>query len=232
MSRWQFTILVLVAVISDGCHRRKIPASPHPPPSLGQTGLGEGWPPQTVGVTNLRTLPTVEAVGSLTEEYEARIRRSAEADTSVRALLGDRFAYLATRESEVEKGKGPPRGENLQTVVEFYNHASNMLIEVRMRGTVVLGADARRPLQTPPAGQDEIALAIQIARSDQRIAGLASGLRADAIEIDSESAGDRDSRHRVLQVTFSREEGGAARYSATVDLTDRRVLRAGAVARQ
>lgn len=227
------TLLILFSLtllaLAGGCERppKQVPLPEQPPKAavLEFTGRAEGWPPQPKGVTDIALVPWEEIPGSLTDSLEAEIRQAALRDTRVRELLGDRFAYISTDEIELEKDRRRDPSQPLATRVTFFSHTNNVAVEVRMLGLNVENV-ARRQEYQPPEGSDEIATAIDLARRDDRLRDKVQGLNAAAI-LTFLGQGQPGADHRVLYVTFSKEEEDLPRYFALVDLTEGTVLSAG-----
>ena len=223
------TLLALAAGEQQPAHPKPLPAKPPKAPSLEFTGPREGWPPRPRDQANVKEVPWTETAGGLTEQRAEQLRKAALRDASVRRLLGERFAYITTDTIEPEKDRRPQPGEALQTRVTFYSYTRNTAIEVRMKGEKVEAAEEQKRFQ-PPEGVEEIKAAIALAQKDRRLQDKLQGLVGHAIlaypRKDQPGHG-----HRVLYVSFSKEEDDHPRYVALVDLTDRKVLSAGAAGR-
>ena len=221
------TPLVLSGSCRTGAKQEPLPQAPPKVPVVEVTGPEEGWPPQPKNVTNVTLVPWKEIRGSLTDSLEAEIRDAALQDRRVRRLLGKRFAYISTDEIEPRKSKRRDSTKPLATQVTFFSHTNNVAVEVTMRGTSVRVAK-RKTKDQPAEGAEEIETAVALARSERRLEDKVQNLRGDAILIivgkDQPGFG-----HRVLHVTFSKDDEDLPRYFAMVDLIDQKVISAGAV---
>ena len=224
--------LLALLVFAGGCERstkkRMLPEKPPKAVQLEFTGPEEGWPPRPKGRENVAEVPWREIRGSLTDALEAEIRQAALQDTRVRELLGERFAYISTDEIEPSKDRSHDASEPLATRVTFFSHSNNVAVEVLMQGPKVESVK-RREMYQPPEGREEIELAVALARRDGRLLEKVAGMRGDAIIIFPEK--DQPGYgHRILYVSFSKEDDDVPFYSAVVDLTEKQVLLAGSAA--
>jgi hypothetical protein len=210
--------------------RQRLPERTPEVNRLEFTGPREGWPPKPRERANVTHVPYREIPGSLTDALEARMRRAAVSHPQVRALLGSRFAYISA--DEIEPDKGAPRNPSapLAARVTFFSHANNVAVEVRMLQTQVQGA-RRRAGYHPPEGQDEIRLAVNLARRDSRLYARVRNLEGNAI-LAHPRQGQPGYGHRVLYVAFSRADEDRTLYFALVDLTAQQVLSAGSAGRR
>jgi len=178
-------------------------------------------PPTPIDATEIVEVPWTEIPNSLTDDLEARLRQTALQNQSVRETLGNRFAFVSADREEVSKDFS---NTNLITHLTYFSHANNTAVDVFMLGTQFSDVTTRPGLQ-PPAGADEVAAAIDLARRDMRLQERVQGLVGDAIVRIIESAGQPGFGNRVLYVTFSMgEEEETPRHSALVDLTTLTVL--------
>lgn len=205
--------------------RGTLPSTPGETPRIEFTGEEAGWPPQPKGAINVTRVVWEEIPGSLTDELESRIREAALRDARVREALGNRFSYISTDARELEKGRLREPTQPLSTRVVFFSHTRNVALEVYMLGTAVENVTIREGYD-PPEGKEEIDAAVALAESDPRLRGQLEGLTGAAL-VAFPQAGQPGYRHRVLDVTFTREGEDLPRYFALVDLTDQKVLVAG-----
>lgn len=183
------------------------------------TGPEAFWPPKVKDVTNLRQIPWDSPSGELTESREIQVRQAALRDERVRAALGERYAHMNTM--VIDPGKGTEHN-CLTTRVTFFSYTHHRAVLVTMNELRVDGVINKDGYQ-PPEGVDEIRMAIDIARNDSRLREKVLNLDGEGIlaypRADSPGAG-----HRVLYVTFTSPGGYLPLWSATVDLTDEKVL--------
>lgn len=221
------TVVVTVTAMLAGCRRQKQPALPAKPPQVvAQTFSGpqEGFPPQVRGRTNVIAGPAQERTIALTDAVAAQTRAAALQDQRVRALLGSRFTFISIDELDPEKGQSVKPGAAASRITLF-SYTNNVAVVVRMNGLKVEDA-TRRDNYQPPEGTDEIREAIDLAGRDERLRGKLQGLDGHAIlTLNTRGAG-----HRVLRVTFRQGDEDVPRYFANVDMSEQKVLSAGAVA--
>ena len=99
-----------------------------------------------------------------------------------------------------------------------------------MKDLEVLNVVARKGYQ-PPESDEEIQQAIDLAKKDTRLHDKIQDLLGHALLASPEQGwiwNERGFGHRVLWVTFSKEGEAEPRYWAIVDLSDQKVLDAGA----
>ncbi len=191
----------------------------------GWTGPEEGWPPRLRGVTDLQLFDLRGAESGFTEEevaHREEILQIALNDPRVRTELGDRFVHVDTDEMELPKGKDSPILNAIPMRLTFYSHSHNVAVQVTVAGCTVNDV-MRKPGYQPPEAEDEIRRAIDIARSDSKLADSVLELEANAIL----AAPDPDhifTNPRVLYVHFSRSDEYLPRVGVAVDLINERVI--------
>lgn len=181
------------------------------------SGPAEGWPPRPAGSTNEQTV--LSTPGPLTEEMVPGLRAVAEANAEVRAALGARFAYVSAGLAEPDK-QAATAARPFRLI--YFSHDRNVGVDVRMDRERVLSVSELRGYQ-PPAGQEEIALAVEIARRDPRVREAVANLQGEAIRLDLQP-GQPGYGNRVLYVAFSSPDSEQTEYAAIVDLTKQQVL--------
>ncbi len=194
------------------------------------TDKQQGFPPKVKDRTNVRAIAAQELSTSLTDTLAVQTRDAALQDQHVRELLGARFAYITVDEIEPEKGQTVNPGAGLMTRVTFFSYANNAAVYVRMNGLRVEGTTSEQGFQ-PPEGRDEIKTAIALAGRDQGLRDKLQGLTGHAI-LSYTPQGQAGYGHRVLRVTFRNGDEDVPRYFAMVDLTDQKVLSAGAMGQE
>jgi hypothetical protein len=197
-------------------------------PVLEFTGPEEGWPPSPRYQEKVSQVQTEQIPGGLTDALEQHIRTIAARDERVLALLGERFDYINTVATEWGKDRRPNPSQPLATRLTFFSHTNSVAVEVQMLGLRVRSA-CNRPGYQPPEADGEIKEAIALARADKRLETEVRGLNADAILLprDAEELGYGE---RLIWVVFTdatkSEAEKPALFTATVDITNQRVLNA------
>jgi hypothetical protein len=197
-------------------------------PVLEFTGPEEGWPPRPLYQEQVRQVQAELIPGGLTDALEQHILTVAVRDEHVQALLGERFDYINTDEIERGKDRRPNPSQPLATRVTFFSHTNNVAVEVEMIGLRVRSA-CNRPGYQPPEGTGEIKEAIALARADRRLKREVQGLHAYAILL-PRTAEELGYGARLIWVVFTdatnSEAEKLALFTATVDITNQRVLNA------
>lgn len=183
------------------------------------TGPEAFWPPKVKDVTNLRQIPWETPPGELTEVLEIQLRQAALKDERLCEALGERYAYLNT--GVIDPGKGADH-HCFDTLLTFFSYSHNYAVLVLMKGLRVEDVVGRKDYQ-PPEGASEVRMAIDIARDDCRLREKVLSLNGKGI-LTYPRAGSTAAGHRVLYVTFTYPGGYHPVCSATVDLTDGKVL--------
>ncbi len=229
------TITLLLTLLGVACRKPRPQQAvlPEKAPEVVRqefTDKQEGFPPKVKGRTNVKALAAQELSTSLTDTLAAQTRDAALQDARVRELLGARFAYITVDEIEPEKGQTVNPGAGLITRVTFFSYANNAAVYVRMNGLRVESATKEEGFQ-PPEGREEIKAAIALASGDNNLRGKLQGLTGHAI-LSYTPQGQAGYGHRVLRVTFRNGDEDVPRYFAMVDLTDQKVLSAGAMGQE
>ena len=185
----------------------------------------------------------------IVEIDHSALRTTAEQDAAVKQQLGDRFAFIGTEEVPADQclvtvpSDDPPAPRATVRAISpetplyrltYYSYTHNVAVHVCLKDRQVFSvqADPREGYQ-PEEGEEEITAAINLARTDKRIAGDVQNLHGHAILTSPEEyryfwvndeAGFGD---RVFWVTFSEMPESLALYFARVDLTTQTVLDAG-----
>ena len=194
--------------------------------------------------------PTVSPPAvSIDPEAQLRIRGVAELDPRVLKELGKQFVHLHTE--NIGAGKiicpatqpGPDQTITLSapppiTRFTYFSYANNVTVIVCMEGEKLASVGPRKGYQPPEgeeeAGSEEFAQAVKLAKEDSRLAkvqDLIKDLKPHALLVEPEKGlifNEPGFGHRVLWVTFSKGEDGDPQFWAIVDLTDKKVLDAGA----
>ncbi len=167
----------------------------------------------------------------LTADEVAALRKAAESDRRVAALLGTRWAFI-------DADRIPPEGKvsfgccretaSLTSLV-YYSYSQNVAVEVRMKETNVLSVSRLEGYQ-PPEGQQDVQRGIELAKADPRLAGKVDQLQGHGLLMQPDRGffrNDPGYAHRTIWITFSKGQDGDPKYWAVVDLTDDKVLEAG-----
>jgi hypothetical protein len=177
-------------------------------------------------------LPTVSSAAlSIDPDTESRIRKAAERDPRVQEALGGRYAYISTSLIEPDKRVSRTAAAPAPRLsrVTFYSYTKNVAVEVRMRDEDVVSVVARKDYQ-PPETDEEIQVAVELAKKDTRLQDKVQDLTGHALVMAPEPGwiwNEPGYGHRVLWVTFAKEGELEPRYWAVVDLSDRNVLKVG-----
>lgn len=225
-----FVVCSVALGLLSGCRtndaaKSDLPARAPTPPELAFTGPEQGYPPQPRDITNVREVPYRELT-LLSEERSMQLRRLAEQDERVRQSLGERFAFIAADPMDPPKGEADAQAAEAVRLT-FYSYSLNVAIEVLLRGERIAAVRRLPQDYQPPESREEIEAARRLALADERLRNTnAGGLSANGI-ISYPREGQPGYGHRLLLVTFSKENEDLPEYKALVDLTAGKVLWAG-----
>lgn len=158
----------------------------------------------------------------LTSESIQRIQKNITADERVQQLLGKRFhaigvSYLESHDKRAQ----------FELLFVFYNYLNNFVVEVLLDQE---GKEIKSVTQSnyqPAPTNAEIEQVIKLARQDQRLSKLLKDdMEGSAILVIPRKNGDDGFSHRVFDVRFGYRDRRLSEYSALVDLSDEKVLRA------
>lgn len=188
--------------------------------------------PKMAGSTNEAAITrSPNPAASLSASEIAGLRNTAEADSQVRSLLGERWGF-------VDADPTPPtskitfgccRQQARFTKLTYFSYSHNVAVQVQLKDGTVLQA-SRIDGYLPPEGPQDVQRGIELARADARLAGKVNGLQGHGLLMQPDRGvfkNDPGYGHRVIWITFSQGVGGDPKYWAQVDLTDDRVLDAG-----
>jgi hypothetical protein len=224
---------------------------PHPP-QLTELQLelpsedGPRHPVDTIAPTTLSG-PGPEII--IIETNASALRAVAEQNAAVIEQLGSRFAFISAEEVPAEQCLIAKPSEEPETSgqrklsavpdaalypLTYYSYPHNVAVHICQNPHQVVSVqrDPREGYQ-PEEGEEEIRAAIDLARSDQRIAREVQNLHGHAILTSPEEyryfwvRDEAGFGHRVFWVTFSEMPESLALYFARVDLTSQTVLEAG-----
>jgi hypothetical protein len=252
-ANWRAVFLCLLIGIGCGCSldaRSRGPFGPEDPPTaVPKTPL-----PSQISTPHILEFSSDDAVGHikpkmagtaldasmrrsqnsstiLTAAEVETLRKAAESDARVAALLGSRWGFI-------DADRLPPEGKVSfgccrQTIhlvrLVYYSYSHNVAVEVRMKETSVLSA-ARLEGNLPPEGPQDVQRGIELARADPRLAGKIESLEGHGLLMQPDRGffrNDPGYGHRVIWITFSQGQAGDPKYWAVVDLTEDKVLDAG-----
>jgi hypothetical protein len=208
----------------------KIPA-PHMFQFIGDDTAGHHKPKMAGAVADAGVKRATNEGAVLTSGEVAALRRAAEGDRRVAALLGKRWAFIDADRLPPE-GKvsfGCCRDVSSMTRLVYYSYSQNVAVEVRMKDTNVLSVSRVEGYQ-PPEGQQDVQRGIELAKADPRLAGKVDQLQGHGLLMQPDRGFFRNEpgyAHRTIWITFSKEHDGDPKYWAVVDLTDDKVLEAG-----
>lgn len=208
----------------------KAPA-PHAFQFRGEDTVGHHKPRMAGAVLDAAVKRTTNASAVLTSSEVTTLRKAAESDRRVAALLGSRWAFI-------DADRIPPEGKisfgccrhtiNLTRLV-YYSYSQNVAVEVQLKDTNVLSVSRREGYQ-PPEGQQDVQRGIELAKADPRLAGKVEQLQGHGLLMQPDRGffrNDPGYAHRTIWITFSQGQDGDPKYWAVVDLTEDKVLEAG-----
>jgi hypothetical protein len=189
----------------------------------------EGWPPKVSSAVAVQTLAPAHPAGNLLDgQREDRLRQRVMGDPRLAAHQGGRWAYFGTH--HVEQRNYSPGGP-LHTRHSFYNYDGRYAVDVLMKDDEIVAVD-KRGGHLPPESPGEVNQAIALARGDARLKGQVEQLESHAILQSPADSGHPLFKHRSLWVVFSAPDDPTrempALFTALVDLTEQRVVWAGA----
>lgn len=208
----------------------KIPV-PHVFQFTGDDTAGHHKPKMAGAVADAGVKRATNEGAVLTSGEVAALRRAAEGDRRVAALLGKRWAFIDADRLPPE-GKvsfGCCRDVSSMTRLVYYSYGQNVAVEVRMKDTNVLSVSRAEGYQ-PPEGQQDVQRGIELAKADRRLAGKVDQLQGHGLLMQPDRGFFRNEpgyAHRTIWITFSKGHDGDPKYWAVVDLTDDKVLEAG-----
>ncbi len=209
---------------------KSVPA-PHPLAFVTDDAVGHAKPKMAGAVTAGVPTRTPSQAAVLSGQQIQSLRRTAESNPRVTALLGERWGFI-------EADRVPPdnkvsfgccRRDQAVTRLLYYSYSHNSAVDVRMTETGVLSA-GRAESYLPPEGPQDIQRGIELARADSRLAGKVQQLEGHGLLMQPDRGffrNDPGFAHRVIWITFSEGQDGDPKYWAVVDLTEDRVLDAG-----
>ena len=109
----------------------------------GFSGPEQGWPPRTVGVTNLGEIEFRPFKDHLNDELAKSLKDAALRDERVRRALRNRFAHIDIDEMDPPKDRKDERPSGYHTRFTFFSHARNVEVEVEMWGQMVVRVSDR-----------------------------------------------------------------------------------------
>lgn len=207
------------------------PPSPHMLQFTGDDTAGHHKPKMVGAVSETAVKRSTNAVALLTANEVAALRKSAESDRRVAALLGSRWAFI-------DADRIPPEGkvtfgccrETTGLVrLGYYSYSQNVAVEVRMKESDVLSVVRREGYQ-PPEGQQDVQRGIELAKADPRLVGKVEQLQGHGLLMQPDRGlfrNDPGYARRIIWITFSNGQDGDPKYWAVVDLTEDKVLEAG-----
>jgi hypothetical protein len=187
----------------------------------------DGWPPKLARAAAPRTLTPLRPLSVLDRSREDRLRRRAQHDPRIQALLGGRWEYLGCHQTEQRNYR---HDGALHARLSFYNYTARHAIDVDMVNDDIVGV-VRRDDYMPPEGPGEMRQAIAMARADARLRGKVEELDSHAILQSPVDPAHPLQGRRILWVVFSEPDDPRrempARFTALVDLTEQEVVWAG-----
>lgn len=204
---------------------------PHVFQFTGEDIAGHHKPKMAGTLQDASAKRATNASAVLSAEDVAMLRKAAESDRRVAALLGSRWAFI-------DADRIPPEGKvtfgccrettGLVRLV-YYSYSQNVAVEVRLKETGVLSV-ARLEGYQPPEGRQDVQRGIELAKADPRLAGKVEQLQGHGLLMQPDSGffrNDPGYAHRTIWITFSKGQDGDPKYWAVVDLTEDTVLEAG-----
>ncbi|MDF0673025.1 MAG: hypothetical protein P0120_01605 [Nitrospira sp.] len=207
------------------------PPSTHVLQFTGDDIAGHHKPTMVGTVSDTAVKRSTNASAVLTANEVAALRKAAESDRRVTALLGSRWAFIDADRIPPE-GKlsfGCCRHTTSQTRLVYYSYSQNVAVEVHMKETNVLSVSRLEGYQ-PPEGQQDVQRGIELAKADPRLVGKVEQLQGHGLLMQPDRGffrNDPGYAHRTIWITFSEGRDGDPKYWAVVDLTEDKVLEAG-----
>ena len=205
--------------------------TPHVLEFTGDDAVGHIKPKMAGAALDASVRRSQNSSAILTTADIATLRKSAEGDARVAALLGSRWGFI-------EADRLPPDGKisfgccrdsaRLVRLV-YYSYSNNVAVDVRMKEASVFST-ARLEGYLPPEGPQDVQRGIELAKADPRLAGKVQPLEGHGLLMHPDRGffrNDPGYGHRIIWITFSQGQDGDPKYWAVVDLTEDRVLDAG-----
>ena len=198
---------------------------------IADESVGHIKPKMAGAMVDAAVMRSSNRAAVLSDSEIVALRRAAETDPKVAALLGPRWAFLDA-DRLPPQGKvsfGCCRDQVRLARLTYFSYSWNVAIDVRMKDAAVLQV-ARQNGYLPPEGPQEVQRGIELARADARLSGKVQGLEGHGLLMQPDRGffkNDPGYEHRVIWITFSQGQDGDPKYWAQVDLTDDRVLDAG-----
>ena len=214
--------------------KQPLPGTPPVPHRLQFAGIDEAGhaKPKTAAAGASMELIRKVSPAAFTTDQIMELRQAAEASPRVAALLGDRWTFIEA-DRLVAEGKasfGCCSASIHQARLLYFSYTHNVAVEVLLKEMTVI-AVSRREGYIPPEGDQDVQKAVELARGDSRLSGKVAGLEGHGIMMEPKQGmiwDDPGYGHRVMWVTFSHGQDGDPKFWAVVDLTDDKVLDAGA----
>lgn len=207
------------------------PPSTHVLQFTGDDIAGHHKPTMVGTVSDTAVKRSTNASAVLTADEVAALRKAAESDRRVTALLGSRWAFIDADRipSEGKLSFGCCRHTTSQTRLVYYSYSQNVAVEVHMKETNVLTVSRLEGYQ-PPEGEQDVQRGIELAKADHRLVGKVEQLQGHGLLMQPDRGffrNDPGYAHRTIWITFSEGRDGDPKYWAVVDLTEDKVLEAG-----
>jgi hypothetical protein len=193
-ANWRILLVLILISIGCGCSldarsrgpfgpedpQTAVPRTPllsriSPPHVLEFTGddvIGHMKPKMAGTVLDTSVRRSQNSSATLTTAEVAALRKAAEGDARVTALLGSRWGFI-------DVDRLPPEGKvsfgccrdtaRLVRLI-YYSYSNNVSVEVRMKETNVLST-ARIERYLPREGPEDVQRGIELAKADPRLAG-------------------------------------------------------------
>jgi hypothetical protein len=195
-------------------------------PPLGRQitpGHREGYPPTLSGLRhNELARPEFAARGTRpAAEIRVDARKASLRDARITQVLGKRFAVIGAKEHVRSKGATDP-GDNL-VWIEFYSYSNNRAVKALLDGDTVVDIQYAADGYQPPDSREEVAAAADVVRQDGRYRRVVDALTVRGIQTPS------DNGNRYLFLLFYKQDTRRAVFTATVDMTESRVVEVNAV---
>jgi hypothetical protein len=168
---------------------------------------------------------------ALPAEQVGPLRRVAETNSRVTAMLGEHWAFIEA-DRLAPDGKmtfGCCMESSRPVKLLYFSYSHNVAVAVLVQESTVISV-SRQEGYIPPEGDEDVHKAVELAKSDSRLSAKASGLTGHGIMMEPARGviwNDPGYGHRVMWVTFSHGDDGDPKLWAIVDLTDDTVLDAG-----
>lgn len=203
----------------------QLEALPELPPYLGGLRLERFRGERPEEIEPFSSGPLEDA---FTSDIAAVVLDEALANEEVRRRLGGTRWHAIGVSRMGHSGRDAGR----RFLVVVYDYLANVTVEIEVNEVAHEVVGITEVAYQPPLTEAEVARAIDLARSDSRLAKeTIAALEVMTIQIDRQVAAIEANAHRLVEVLFGCRGERVPRYRTLVDLSTDQVLRAGPVER-